>query len=77
MKTYQAILTKSYIVGIKAKNKKEARYFSEFFTGNILDISKEEDRKIHNFSIDNIECTINDVHSITEVKYGKQKTQPF
>lgn len=39
MKTFEVILTKSYIVRIKAENEKKAKEYSELFTGDIQDVS--------------------------------------
>jgi len=60
-KTFKTILTKSYIVEIAAENKEEASRFTELFTGDSQDISTKEDRKKHNFKIENMECTVNEV----------------
>jgi len=56
MKTYNVILTKSYIVRIKSKNETDAREYCELFTGDIQDISTDEYKHKFNFEIDNIEC---------------------
>lgn len=45
MKKYQVVLIKSYIITIKSENKKNAMDLAEFYTSNISDISKKEDRK--------------------------------
>jgi len=60
MKTYDIILTKSYLIKINADNKSEAKSFTEFFTGDIEDISTEEDKEKYSFSIKEIECATNE-----------------
>ena len=68
MKTYQVVLAKSYVVTVNAETKEEARRFSEFYTGDIQDISAEEDRKKTNFSIEDIKCTMNESFDCQEIK---------
>lgn len=60
MNTYQVELTKSYLITIQAESEEKAREFSELYTGDIIDLSSENDRMKNNFSIDDIECTINE-----------------
>ncbi len=60
MKTYQIILTKSYTVIVNAKTKEQAKDIAEFYTGDIQDISTSKDRSKFNFSIEKIECKINE-----------------
>ena len=67
MKTYQVVLTKSYTVTIHAKSEEQARRFSEFYTDDISDISTDKDRSENGFSIEEIECGINDGFDVKEV----------
>jgi len=67
MKTYKVVLTNSYSVKIKAADEKDAREYSEFFTGDIQDISTIEDRLKFNFEIENIDCNINETFEVQEV----------
>lgn len=67
MKSFQVSLTKSYLVNINAKNKEDAKRFVEFYTSDITDLSNTGDREENNFSIENIECTINEVFEAEEV----------
>jgi len=67
MKTFEVVLTKSYIVTIKAENEQEAKENSEFFTCDIQDFSTAEDRKEFNFEIEDIECTINEAFDVFDV----------
>ena len=60
MKIYQVILTKSYIVKIRAGSGQKAKRIAEFYTDDIKDISTTEDRKKLNFSIEKIECGVNE-----------------
>ena len=50
MKTYQVVLTKSYVVTVNAETKEKAKRFAEFYTGDIQDISTDENRRKSNFS---------------------------
>ena len=67
MKTYNVLLTKAYTVRIKAKNTFDAKELSQFFTGDIKDLSTDKDRKDNKFNIENIECKMNDVFDVVEV----------
>lgn len=67
MKTFRVVLTKSYLVNIQAKNEDEAKFFSEFFTGDIKDISKNADKLKFNFKILNIESVVNEVFECEEI----------
>ncbi|MEK6646208.1 MAG: hypothetical protein AABY84_06015 [Candidatus Firestonebacteria bacterium] len=67
MKTYEVVLTKSYIVKIKANNKRNAKEYSTFFTGDIQDISKTEDRQKLNFEIEDIDCKVNETFEVKEI----------
>lgn len=64
MNKYKIILTKSYIVKVNAENESDAKHFAELFTGDIIDISSNEDKKKHNFSIEEIECTVNEAFDV-------------
>lgn len=66
MKTFNVILTKSYIVKIKAKDENSAKEFSEFYTNDIQNISSVEDQLKNNFKIINIDCKINEAIEATE-----------
>ena len=60
MKTYRVVLTKSYVVAVNAETKEKAKRFAEFYTGDIRDISTDEDRGKFNFSIEDIDCGMNE-----------------
>jgi len=68
MKTFEVILTKSYLVRIKAKNEYEAKRYAEFFTGDIQDISSEDHRKKFDFRIEKISCKMNEAFEVNEIK---------
>lgn len=68
MKTYQVVLTKSYLVSVSAKTKEQARRVCEFYTNDIQDISAIEDRKKEKFLIKDIECTVNETFDCQEIK---------
>ena len=67
MKTYQVVLTKSYIVTIQAETAEKAKHLAEFYTGDIQDISKNKDRKTLNFSVENIKCGMNESFETIEL----------
>jgi len=60
MKTYQVVLTKSFVVTVNAETLKEAKRVCEFYTGDIQDISTDIDRQKGKFEIKNIDCTVNE-----------------
>lgn len=66
MKTFEVVLTKSYIVRIKAENEKKAKEYSELFTGDIQDISSIDYRKKFNFEIEDIDCKMNEAFEAQE-----------
>lgn len=68
MKTYQVLLTKSYTVTVKAETEEMARDVSEFYTGDIIDLSTKEDRESENFQIKEIECCQNDSFDCIEIE---------
>jgi len=67
MNTYQVVLSKSYLVRVKAENGEDARRYCEFFTGGISDLSEIKDREEYNFEIEEIECTVNDTYGVEEI----------
>lgn len=67
MKTFEVLLTKSYIVRIKAENRNSAKEFTQIFTSDIKDLSTDTDKKSHNFEIEDIDCKMNEVFEIIEV----------
>jgi hypothetical protein len=68
MKTFEIILTKSYIVSIKAEDKNKAKQFAEMFTGDIQDVSSIDDRKKFMFEIEDIDCTVNEAFESKEIQ---------
>lgn len=68
MKTYRVVLTKSYIVTVNAETKEKAKRFAEFYTGDIKDISTDEDRKKSIFSIEEIDSRMNESLEAEEIK---------
>lgn len=67
MKKFDVILTKSYIVRLKAMDKNKAKEYAELFTGDIQDISSMDDRKRFRFEIVDITCKINEAFEIREI----------
>jgi uncharacterized protein YceH (UPF0502 family) len=70
MKTFEVVLTKSYIVRIKAENNDRAKEYVELFTGDIQDISSIDYRKRFNFEIEDIDCKINEAFEAQEPHEG-------
>ena len=67
MKKYNVVLTKSYIVEMKAENAHKAKQLAEFYTSDIADISIDQARKEHDFEIEHIECGMNEAFEAKEV----------
>ena len=68
MKTYKVVLIKSYIVTVNAESKEKAKRFTEFYTGDIQDISTEQERGRSNFSIEQIDCKTNEGLEVEKIK---------
>lgn len=69
MKTYQVLLTKSYLVTVKAKTKEKAKRFTELYTGDIQPLLTLEDAKREKFSIEDVECTMNEAFDCQKIEY--------
>lgn len=69
MKTYRVVLTKSYVVTVKAETKEKAKRLTEFYTGDIQPLSTLEDAKREKFSIEDIECTMNEAFDCQKIEY--------
>ena len=67
MKTYKVILTKAYAVTINANGEAQAKRLAEFYTGDIQDISTDQTRKEHDFSIEQIKCGMNEGFDVEEI----------
>ena len=67
MKTFEVVITKSYTVRIKAEDELKAKEYSEFFTGDIQDISTVNDKKNFKFEIEQIDCKINDAFEVVRI----------
>ena len=60
-------LTKSYVVRVEAENQIDVSQLVEFFTSDVQDISTENDRKNHNFTIQHIDCKVNEAMECKEI----------
>jgi hypothetical protein len=69
MKNYQVTLSKSYIVEIKAENTTKAKQLAEFYTGDIADISTDQDRKNYGFEIGQMICGMNEAFEVKEITH--------
>lgn len=67
MKNYLVILSKSYIVEMKAKSELEAQRLAEVYTSNITDISTHQDKEEYGFEITQITCGLNEVFEASEI----------
>ena len=67
MKKYQVLLTKSNAVTVKANTEQQARHVVEFYTGDVKDISRIQDRKKYRFSIEGIDCRTNEGFEVQKV----------
>ncbi len=67
MKTFEVVLTKSYVVTIKTESKQLAKEYSELFTGDIQDISSAEEKRNLSFKIEDIDCKINEGVEVVEI----------
>ncbi|MCF6242784.1 MAG: hypothetical protein L3J74_15755 [Bacteroidales bacterium] len=67
MKTFEVLLTKSYIVRVKAENSNLAKEFSQIYTSDIKDLSTEQERENHKFITEDIECKINEVFEVIKL----------
>ena len=68
MKTFEVVLTKSYVVRIQAEDELKAKTYAEFYTSDIQDISSSDDKRIHNFKIEDIDCKMNESFEVNEVQ---------
>lgn len=67
MKTFEVILTKSYVVRVQAKSARKAQECVEYFIGDSQSLANSKDEKEHQFKIEDIECTENEVVSVDEI----------
>ena len=67
MKTFRVSLARSYAVTIKAEDKISARELTEFYLGDCSDLSTTVDRNKWNFSVKNIEMTLNEALDTEEI----------
>lgn len=68
MKTFRVVLTRSYYVIVKTSSQEQAKHIAEFYTSHIKDISIDRDRKKFNFSIEEIECVMNEAFEAEELE---------
>ncbi len=71
MKTYEIVLTKSYVVKVRAKNADLAKEFAQIYTNDIADISTTKEREEQRFEIADIDCKLNEVFEVNEIKKNK------
>ena len=64
MSTFKLNLIKSYIVEIESESFEKAKELTEFYTGDVIDISTPIDKETENFEILSIECVVNETSEI-------------
>ncbi|MFA4923620.1 MAG: hypothetical protein WC557_05455 [Ignavibacteriaceae bacterium] len=67
MKTYEVLLSRSYVVTIQARNEEEASRQCEFYIGEERDLSTEAEKEIEQFEIQKIEMRINDASEVRKL----------
>jgi len=68
MGKYKVFLSRTYIVTIQSKNKEDACKNVEFYLGDCLDLSLENDQVQDNFLIEEIKPAENEAFFAEEVK---------
>ena len=67
MKKYKVLLTRDYIVEIKANSEDEAKECTEFFVSGGLDASTKIDQQKYNFEIERIKAITNNAFEVEEI----------
>ena len=65
MKNFKVVLTRDYILKIKAQNERQAKNFAERFISKSVDTSNESEGKKRKFQIIGMEAVANDVFGAT------------
>lgn len=68
MPRYVVSLSRIYLVEIEAKNEDEAKEYTEFFLGDVKDLSTPKDKEEHGFNIIDIEPAINESFEVREAE---------
>ena len=68
MNRYRVLLTRDYVVEIKALNKDEAKECATFFVSGGLDASTEKERERYNFEIIRIKPIVNDAFEVEKMR---------
>ena len=68
MKKFKVMLTRDYIVEIKANNEDDAKECAEFFVSGGLDASTIIDQQKYNFQIERIKPVTNNAFEVEEIK---------
>ena len=68
MNRYRVLLTRDYVVEIKALNKNEAKECAAFFVSGGLDASTEGERERYNFEIIRIKSILNDAFEVEKMR---------
>jgi len=68
MKEYELVLSRDYIVKIKAENKEKAKEYAEIFIGDPKDESTPEDREEKRFEILEINSEFNEALDCEEIE---------
>lgn len=68
MKKFKVLLTRDYLVDIRAENKEQAKLFAEYFVAGGIDASTENERMQYKFEIERIKPTVNDAFEVEEIQ---------
>jgi hypothetical protein len=63
MPIFKLNLIKSYIVEIESESFEKAKELTEFYTGDVIDISTPIDKETENFEILSIEYVVNEAEN--------------
>ncbi|MGA7719773.1 MAG: hypothetical protein WCA84_01220 [Ignavibacteriaceae bacterium] len=68
MPKFVVSLSRTYLVEIEAKNENAAKEFTEFYLGDVTDLSTQIDKKKHGFNIIDIRPAINEAFEVEELE---------
>ena len=72
MKSYEVLLSRSYVVTIQARNEEDALRHCEFYIGGEKDISTLKEKEVDQFRISEIEMMINDAFEVKEIENNEE-----
>ena len=72
MNSYEVLLSRTYLITVKARNKEEALRYCELYIGEEKDISTIEERRLYQFGINDIQHRINDSIEAKEIENNEK-----